>query len=51
MVMMIDDSDQAAKAPASVSLMERSLFSERYCFVQVGESYFEGKWISIFFIR
>merc|ERR1712002_1417481 len=26
---------QAAKAPASVSIMERSLFSERYCFVQM----------------
>jgi len=26
---------QAAKAPASISIMERSLFSERYCFVQM----------------
>ena len=35
MLMMIDFGDQAAKAPASISIMERSLFSERYCFVQV----------------
>ena len=35
MLMMIDVGDQAAKAPASISIMERSLFSERYCFVQV----------------
>merc|ERR1712212_1074818 len=26
---------KAAKAPASISIMERSLFSERYCFVQM----------------
>ena len=34
-MMMIAVGDQAAKAPASISIMERSLFSERYCFVQV----------------
>jgi len=37
---------QAAKAPASISLMERSLFSERYCFVQMmaeGGSLTEGE--------
>ena len=39
MMMMIDVVDQAAKAPASISIMERSLFSERYCFVQVGDHY------------
>ena len=39
MVMMTDVIDQAAKAPASISIMERSLFSERYCFVQVGDHY------------
>ena len=39
MMMMTDVIDQAAKAPASISIMERSLFSERYCFVQVGDHY------------
>ena len=46
---MIDIFDQAAKAPASISIMERSLFSERYCFVQVIGHYSRSLFFCVFF--